>query len=76
MGWTKKRCCEWRIGTTGDVFQQNGGETLLQGRAAIDSSMMRAHRSGNSMPTAFAAFGSRLLLVMPGMVLISSTKGA
>ena len=38
--------------------------------------MMRTQRSGKSMPMAAAPLGRRLLLVMPGMVLISSTKGA
>lgn len=49
--------------------------SLNQCRAASDSSMMRTHSSGNSMPTARAAFGSRLLEVMPGIVFTSSTKG-
>ena len=44
-------------------------------RAASDSSMIRAHNSGNSIPAARAALGRRLLEVMPGIVLISSTYG-
>ena len=42
---------------------------------ASESSAMRAQRSPKEMPIAAAALGSRLVSVMPGMVLASSTNG-
>jgi len=44
-------------------------------RAAQDNSTMRRHSCGKVIPTAAAAFGSRLVAVMPGMVLISRQTG-
>src|SRR5271163_1440207 len=44
---------------------------LSLSRAAHDNSTIRSQSCGKVMPTAAAALGSKLVAVMPGMVLIS-----
>ncbi len=44
-------------------------------RSESESSAMVLQSSGNEMPVAAAALGSRLVSVMPGIVLASNTNG-
>ena len=53
----------------------DGAVVSAVARSASESSAIILHSSGNGMPVAAAALGSRLVSVMPGMVLASSTNG-